>query len=247
MSEQPYDPSDREQREPFLEKQETYNRELRYLAPYHRYDRGGESASIGLFASCVFVGYLDHEPLTYHWQPLAILWHPAVVVGVFAVCFAAYLWCRSWYDNNPPGPDLPPGPGVRFGFWAPLGLALAGLVLLGSLAGLTACAAGVAVAAWLYAHRRTGGALWLYAGPDAGGAPRRRIVRRIARVAVLLVPWSLVPSSVIPPLIGFPAPNVSAVFVLGVLGGALFLIGPVVAGHYYRYVLRMRRGEGSAS
>lgn len=89
--------------------------------------------------------------------------------------------------------------------------------------------------------------MWMYADPDAGGAPWRRVARRTARVAALLVPRSLVPSSAIPPLIGFPAPNLFAVFALGGVGGVLFAIGLVAAVHYYRYVLRMRDGsEGSA-
>ena len=63
-----------------------------------------------------------------------------------------------------------------------------------------------------------------------------------ARVASLLLP-----SSVIPPAIGFPAPNLAAVFVLGVLGGVLFTTGCVMAVEYHRYVLKERTTrEGSA-
>jgi hypothetical protein len=220
------DPSDARQLERFLAAKESREQEEEYLAGYHRHIAGGEIATVGFFATCVFVGYLDHEPLTVYWPRAALLWHPAVATSLFAACFAGYLGWRSWYAANPPAPDLAPGPGVRLGFWAPLGLALAALVLLGALTGLTACAAGVAVAAWLIAHRRTGGALWR---PNT------------------LVAKMLVPASVIPPLIGFPAPNLFAVFVLGVLGGVLFTTGCVMAVEYHRYVLRERNTrEGSA-
>lgn len=220
------DPSDRNQLERFLRAEESRERKEEYLAGYSRHIAGGQFAAIGAFATLVFVGYLDHEPLTLYSPHAALLWRPEVVVSLFLVSFAAYLGWRSWYAANPPAPDIPPGPSVRLALWAPLGLALAVLVLLGALTGLTACAAGVAVAAWLVAHRRTGGAMW----------------RPNARVASLLVP-----SSVIPPAVGFPAPNLPAVFVLGVLGGVLFTTGCVAAVEYHRYVLEERNTrEGSA-
>ena len=200
------DPSDKEGRERYERTREARRREGRYLERNARNIEGGRFFAVGAFAMGMAGAHFDRLGLSF-------LWDPAAAVSLFALCYLAFLGLGSWYARNPPAGHLG---GTREGFlaaiWVPLGL-----VLFGSLMGLTACAAGLAVAAWLYACWRSAGTIWKH-------------------YAWLAVP--LVPSSIVPPALAWPTPNLFAVLFLGALG--LCLVATGVPDHVQYYLFARR-------
>lgn len=176
---------------------------------------------MGLFGAAVTLGYFDHPPLEHHRPWLDILWHPAVVTPLFALCYAAFLLAHRWHARNPPGPGLSAEP-VRMDAWLPLGALLAALVLVGSLVGLTGCAAALAVACWIAVHVRIIGPVW-----------------GVYRVMAVL----LVISATVPPAMGWPKPNLFAVLFLGAVSITMATGGAVDGWQYYRLARKARPVE----
>lgn len=188
--------------------------------------KGGHFFPIAIFGSLMALGYFDHPPLLYYHPQLDALWHPVFVSVLFAACYATFLLYRSWYARHP----LPIGRRSvhefrewnTLRFWVLLGVGMYALVLAGTLNGLVVCAAGLAVTAWLIAYRQIMGTLW--------------------RIYDFFL-WPLVPSCVVPPLLGWPTPNILATLFLGSLG--LTMAGISAIDHYH-YVRLLKRVEEPA-
>lgn len=150
-----------------------------------------------------------------------MLWHPIAVSAIFVACYAAFLAYRYWYENHP----LPLSRrSVETlwqwntpGRWLLLGAAMYLVVLAGSLTGLVACAAGLAVTAWILAYRQVMGSVWkIY----------------------LYFLWPLVPACIVPPLLGWPAPNIFATLFLTSLGATMAAISALDHLHYANQIKR---------
>lgn len=219
------DPADREKREERYRRRAARKQEKGFILGNRHRIEGGQFVALGVFALGMAAGYFDHPPLSLYWEPLAVLWHPAVSVLLFSLCYLVFVACRWWYSVNPPAPDLPEGRRPRFGLWVSLGFILAALVWWGALQGLAACAAGFAVALWLLAYRCLVGEMW------------RHYVHLGA---------ALVPSSIVPPALGWPLPNLLATLFLGALGLCLLATGGLDLAQYYGFVKRVRKRDDGA-
>lgn len=177
---------------------------------------------MGLFGSLVVVGYFDHAPLAYHWPGADVLWRPIVVTPLFVLCYLAFFAAHLWYARNPPAPDLPEEP-AGAGVWIPLGAGLAALVLAGSLLGLAACAAGLALSCWLAVYVRAIGPVW-------------RPYRTWAKLLFV--------SALVPPALGWPMPNFFAALFLAPLSATMLTGMLIDGGQYYLLVRDARNATG---
>lgn len=217
-SESAIDPSDSQMRRHRDEERASRRQTRGYISLCRTRIAGGRFAAIGAYGAAMAVGYFDHPPLMVYWREADLLWSPAVALGLFVLCYAVFYALHVWYVRNPPEPDLLQEP-VRAEVWLPLGVGLGALVLAGSILGLTACTAALTVGVWVLVCRLVIGTTW----------------KPYTLMAVLLIP-----AGAVPPLLGWPMPNLLPTLFLSAISGTMIVGGILDHAQYHRFVTKTR-------